>query len=150
MGRTVKHPAVILSLLLVSLPVRAAAPAADISITFAPKQGEAITATAPGAWLDGVTLPLDVPNAVRIVEVAPLYDDEGKSIAGLHISILDPGTILPATPGLSYPGGSTGPVPPKPLALLQTTVRFQLDRDIVFFQSPAGDWSIKVKNLVRP
>jgi hypothetical protein len=132
---------------------RAADPSADIAVSFAPRQGEPVTVIAPSVLLnEGVTLPLDIPNAVRIVEVAPRFDEKGSTIKALVISILDPGTILPATPGVPSASGApaASPIPPHPVVLLKTTVPYAADREISFFKTAQGEWSIKVSKIAKP
>jgi hypothetical protein len=130
-------PALFAALILTCPFSPAADPSADISVKFTPAEGEPVSATATGALLGGpVALPLDVPNAIRIVEVAVVFDEEGREPRNLQIDILDPGTILP--------GAS-----PKPMTLMHATVRFAAGSDIVFFKSTSGTWSVRVDALSK-
>jgi hypothetical protein len=121
---------------------QAADPTADITITFTAKQGQPETATLPAAILSNAVhaVSLDLPNALRLVEVSVIRDEEGKQLEGLKVGVLDPGTMLPGAPNIS----------PHPLTLMSTIVKFETDRDIVVFKTSLGDWSVKVTNLAKP
>ena len=117
-------------------------PTADITVIFTGKQGPPESATLPAAKLSGVThtVPLDLPFALRLVEVSVTRDEDSKEIDGLKVALLDPGTMLPGAPNVS----------PHPLTLMSSVVKFEVDRDIVVFKSSNGDWSVRLSNLSKP
>lgn len=134
-------------LLFFAASAMAADPTADISVTFAPKEGSPITAEAPRVSLNAATtIPLDIPGALRLVEISPLQDKENGPFVRLNVVLRDPGTILPGTPG----NGSSPAIPAVAIAIAQTLVKLEMDQDIVFLKSPTGTWSVKVSSVSKP
>jgi hypothetical protein len=136
---------------LIFLAAAAAAAAADmtadISVTFAPMEGPPVSAEVPHAGLDAVTtIPLDVPGALRLVEISPVQDKGDETVTRLNIVLRDPGTILPGTPGT----GSFGPIQPQALVIAQAVVKMTPDQPIVFLKTPSGTWSVRLSSISKP
>jgi hypothetical protein len=140
-------PRILGAFLILTASAVAADPTADISVSFAPKEGAPITAEAPKVSLTAATtIPLDVPGALRLVEISPLQEKENGPFTLLNIMLRDPGTILPGTPG----NGGSPAIPPVALAIAQALVKLENNKDIVFLKSPAGTWSVKVSPVSGP
>lgn len=140
-------PKIFFLLVLFTVSAMAANPTADISVTFTPKDGAPITAEAPRVSLNAATtIPLDIPGAIRLVEISPLQEKENGPFTLLNIMLRDPGTILPGTPG----AGNNPATPSMALAIAQALVPLENDKDIAFLKSPTGTWSVKVSAMSKP
>ncbi len=138
-------PQILITFLFLMVPAMAADPFADISATFTPKDGAPITAEAPRASLNAATtIPLDIPGAIRLVEISPLQEKENGPFTQLNIAVRDPGTILPGT------SSASGNTPPMALAIAQVLVKLDGDKPIVFLKTPTGTWSVRVSSVSKP
>jgi hypothetical protein len=144
-------PRILAAFVLLMASAMAADPTADISATFTPKDGAPITAEAPRVSLGAATtIPLEIPGALRLVEISPLQEKENGPFTQLNIMVRDPGTILPGIPGSGTPGNGTSPTPSVAIAIAQALVKLESDKDIVFLKTPTGTWSVKVSSVSKP